>query len=241
MPNTYFQFKQFTIHQSYTAMKVCTDSCILGAWVAKQYAMPTIIENTLDIGTGTGLLSLMLAQNPYFKQIDAIEIDENAYLQAKGNFEQSNFTKKINLHFADILNWQNEKKFELVICNPPFYENELNSPTKSKNTAKHSCQLLHHQLISKVYHFLEPNGSFWVLLPASYQQRFIDSAIEHQLFCRSKLLIKNTDSKLPFRVIMEFSKLNIEFPKTEEFTIKDKNNNYTSQFTQLLQPYYLNL
>jgi tRNA1(Val) A37 N6-methylase TrmN6 len=101
--------------------------------------------------------------------------------------------------------------------------------------------LLHHQLINKVYHLLKANGSFWVLLPASYQQRFIDSAIEHQLFCRSKLLIKNTDDKLPFRVIMEFSQHNIEFPTTEELIIKDKNNNYTSQFTQLLQPYYLNL
>lgn len=240
MPNSFFKFKQFTINQSQTAMKVCTDSCIFGAIVAKEN-INNSIQQTLDIGTGTGLLTLMLAQLENFNQITAIEIDNAAFLQAQENFKDSKFYHKISIQNANILNWENHVKYDVIICNPPFYENELISDDYHKNIAMHSSLLLHEDLLKTATQHLHKLGSFWVLLPYSYQEKFISKAAQNQLFCKKKVLLKNTINKPPFRVIMEFTQdKNVEL-HFSELIIKNSQNNYTNQFIELLQPYYLYL
>lgn len=241
MPNTFFRFKQFTINQDKTAMKVCTDSCIFGAWVADYYIKNDSIIHVLDIGTGTGLLALMMAQNTNCSNITAIEIDDNAYQQAKENFETSPFASKVIVHHTNFLTWHNTELFDCIICNPPFYENELKSDNSSKNIAMHSSDLLHRQLIAKAINNLQSNGSFWVLLPASYESKFEKMAYDNKLFVQSKLLIRNNTSKAPFRVILQFCKHQTQTILIEDLIIKDQNNNYTNQFIQLLHPYYLYL
>ena len=128
MSNSYFQFKQFIIHQDRCAMKVTTDACLFGAWVAEEDKSEKIItKNVLDIGTGTGLLSLMYAQKNSLANIDAIEIDEDAYIQAKENVAASPFAERINIIHDDIKRFTFSKKYDCIISNPPFYEKEIRS------------------------------------------------------------------------------------------------------------------
>ena len=145
MSNTYFQFKQFKIEQDKCAMKVCTDSCLFGAWLHVEENVKTI----LDIGCGTGLLSLMLAQKSAAK-IDAVEIDASAYLQAKQNIESSIFSNNISIFNEDILQFSAHEKYDFIVCNPPFYENEKVSETHGEKLAKHSLKLTLENLIQKI-------------------------------------------------------------------------------------------
>ncbi len=126
MANSYFQFKQFTVHQDRCAMKVTTDSCLFGSWIADKIEKEdSAISNCLDIGTGTGLLSLMVAQKNAGIKIEAIEIDNDASSQAKENIASSPFSENINVIHADVKEYVLENKYDIIISNPPFYEKEL--------------------------------------------------------------------------------------------------------------------
>ena len=131
MSNTYFQFKQFTIHQDKCAMKVCTDACMLGAWTAGKLG-GSGINNILDIGCGTGLLSLMLSQK-INASIDAVEIDADAAKQAGENISASPWAANIRVIHTSLQEFMPKKKYDLIICNPPFYENDLRSEHENKN------------------------------------------------------------------------------------------------------------
>src|SRR5262249_33933395 len=134
MPNSYFQFKEFTVYQERCVMKVTTDACVFGAWVAQDV---TDVQNVLDIGTGTGLLPLMLAQRHPSITIDAIEIDKESFEQAKENVAISPFAEHIQVINDDAKAFSSWKKYDLVISNPPFYEKELASSDHKKNIAHH--------------------------------------------------------------------------------------------------------
>ena len=163
MANSYFQFKQFTIQQDKCAMKVCTDACVFGAFVA-EYLAPQKLNNCLDIGTGTGLLSLMLAQKNDMS-IDTVEINAEAYLQAKENIENSIYKNKISIHNQNILEFDNKEKYDFIITNPPFYEGDLMSSQQNKNQAKHNESLTLPKLLQSIIRLLKDNGEFAVLLP----------------------------------------------------------------------------
>src|SRR5262245_58656662 len=142
MPNSYFQFKQFVIHQEHCAMKVTTDGCLFGAWVAASKAGNAAAgKHVLDIGTGTGLLSLMYAQKHPHAQIDAIEIDEAAAQQAADNFAASPWQKRLQLIHSDIKDYRPSHPYDTIISNPPFYENQLSSGNAKKNMAHHSSSI----------------------------------------------------------------------------------------------------
>ena len=242
MPNHYFRFKEFTIHQDKCSMKVCTDACIFGACVAGSIAnnIPQMAgSNCLDIGSGTGLLSLMIAQKNPHSIIDAIEIEKNAYEQAKENFSISKWNDRLNIFHTDVKDFLSGKKYDLIISNPPFYENELLSIEKNKNIAKHAEGLTLKDLIVIVKKKLSESGYFVILLPYHRIQYFEDMATENSLFLRQKLLIRQTPSHNFFRGILFFSN-NKSNPQTNELTIKN-NDSYTEDFTALLKDYYLKL
>lgn len=218
-------------------MKVTTDACLFGAVVAdclKEKSINTI----LDIGAGTGLLSLMIAQQTK-ANIDAVEIDAGAATQAKKNFEESIWKDRLSLHYSSIQNFQTSNKYDCIISNPPFFEGDLKSSNPQKNLALHSTQLNFQELIYKVIHLLSSNGYFAILLPFARSAEFEQMMGALQL--HQKILIKQTPKHNYFRSILIFNAENSKQNSVREISIKDDSNQYTNDFKQLLSPYYLHL
>ena len=216
-------------------MKVCTDSCIFGACVK-----PLGSKNILDIGTGTGLLSLMIAQRSE-ALIDAVEIDEAAAIQAKENVKNSPWPDKINVFHTSIQDFAkaSTKKYDLIISNPPFYNNSLKSENEKVNAAYHSTLLSMEELLEAVKHFLLPNGRFVVLLPPYEAELLREEAIDYQLYTSVIVKIKDNEQAKVLREITVFS-YELDIPTVTEFIIK-RDEKYTEEFVELLKDYYLYL
>ena len=238
MANSYFQFKQFTIQQNKCAMKICTDACVFGAFVA-EYLAPQKINNCLDIGTGTGLLSLMIAQKNDMS-IDTVEINAEAYLQAKENIENSIYKNKISIHNQNILEFDNKEKYDFIISNPPFYEGDLMSSQQNKNQAKHNESLTLSKLLQSIIRLLKDNGEFAVLLPFHRIIEFELLANDLNYFVQKEILMKQTPKHPYFRCIQIYSCTQL-IKTTSDLIIKDENNLYTNSFVELLKDYYLHL
>ncbi len=235
MPNNYFQFKQFKVEQDNCAMKVCTDSCLFGAWI-------TLTENTetiLDIGAGTGLLSLMLAQKSTAK-IDAIEIDVYAVAQATINFNNSIWKDRLTCFYGDIKNFPFVKKYDFIICNPPFYKDELSSTSKEEKIAKHSLYLTLEDLVNSINNLINDDGKFAILLPFYRKEEFEKLAEQFSFFPEKTLAIKQTPTHTFFRYAGIFSKKSCIINE-DKIEIKDNTQQYSSEATNLLKPYYLYL
>ncbi len=230
--NTHFSFKKFTIHQDQTAMKVTTDACILGAYTSVK-ATKTI----LDIGTGTGLLSLMLSQRGIAK-IDAIEIDESAYNQAVVNINNSIYKDKVTIHNTSIQDFITFNLYDLIISNPPFFQNHLKSETFSRNNSLHTDTLSFENLLSSVLRLLSFNGTFVVLLPMYESSIFEQLAIPQGLYPQKKLMIRHRKGSKILRIITTFGRLKKEIIN-EELIIKNPDESYTPDFQKLLKDYYL--
>ncbi|EAY27619.1 tRNA1(Val) (adenine(37)-N6)-methyltransferase [Microscilla marina] len=241
MANNYFQFKQFKIEQGNTAMKVCTDSCIFGASV--QPAPHT--QQVLDIGTGTGLLSLMLAQRTSNLDITAVEIDEAAYNQAKANIEASPWATRIEVHHQAIQHFaqKHPAQYGLIMTNPPFFENHLKTQNLSQNRALHSEALSFNDLLIAIDKLLAPDGTLAVLLPMYQMEVFTTKAGDYGLQVFEQLQIHNHPQKRNFRRICYFSRkaLPNEPVSENELFIRNEQNEYTPEFVQLLKAYYLYL
>ena len=240
MPNSYFQFKEFIVHQEKCALKVCTDSCLFGAWVAdKTGNMGFAPKNILDIGTGTGLLSLMVAQKTA-AQIDAVELDINAFNQASENFKNSSWSDQIRAFHSDIKLFKPRHKYDLIISNPPFFQNDLLSKNNEKNASKHDSTLTLEDLINLVKNLLTDEGKFAVLLPWKKADNFEKSAALISLYAESKVEVKQTPAHNYFRTMFIFGKKNT-FSEKKSLTIKDSDNAYPKEFAELLKDYYLHL
>src|SRR5690242_10504161 len=192
MPNDYCQFKQFLIKQDKCAMKVCTDACLFGAFAAN--CLPITAHRLLDIGTGTGLLALMLAQKNENVKIDAVEIDEAAAQQAKENFDNSPWEERLNVYHTSIQQFINstQNKYDVIICNPPFFENDLKSENKQRNLALHSDALSLEELVSVVDELLKEEGNFFCLLPYHRTKYFEELLLKYKLCVKEKVFIKQT-------------------------------------------------
>lgn len=234
MSNHYFQFKQFKIEQEKCAMKVCTDSCLFGAWIEVDNTVKTI----LDIGTGTGLLSLMLAQKSE-AHIHGIEIDENAFLQTCENFTNSVWNERLTAYHGDVKAFNFSETFDFIVCNPPFYENEMDSRMHEEKIAKHSLHLTLPYLMTAMEHLLSEDGKFAILLPYYRKDEFEKLAAVHHYFPEKTIIVKQTPAHDFFRYAGIFSKIKHDNIHHEAISIKTKNNKYTEEATSLLSPYYL--
>jgi tRNA1Val (adenine37-N6)-methyltransferase len=236
MPNNWFQFKQFLIEQEGSAMKVSTDSVILGAWVAVEN-----ISRVLDVGTGNGLLSLMIAQRMGNCLIDAIEIDESAYQQALKNVHNSPWKERIELihgSFQDFLS-KNTRKYDLIICNPPYFRNSMKSSGKSRAIARHVDSLPWNNLISGSSGMLNKGGRLAVIIPSDGYDEFTKLAKEAGLHPMRLLKIFPNPAINFKRAAVEYSLSEAEL-KEEEITIeKGLRHDYSEEYKSLTAEFYL--
>ena len=238
MPNTYFQFKQFTINQDQCAMKVCTDACILGAWFAQK---TPAWSHVLDIGSGTGLLMLMLAQK-HKGEIRGIELDLAAYRQLRDNIGQSPWKGMLKAFPGDVRSFSFTGKFDFIISNPPFFEGDLLSASETSNLARHSKELTLSELLTVIDANLTPEGSFGILLPYHRTGWFAEQAAgRHGFFLRESLMVRQTPRHDFFRSVLYFSRHREASVPTTELTIQNSEGGYTADFVELMKDYYLYL
>jgi tRNA1Val (adenine37-N6)-methyltransferase len=240
MPNNYFRFKQFTVHQEKCAMKICTDACLFGSLLPAS-SKGRGVEHVLDIGTGTGLLSLMYAQKNGNAIIDAVEIDEAAAEQAKENFEASWWKERLHVHYGSIQQFAEtiNRKYDCIISNPPFYESDLKSEDAKRNLALHSAELKLEELIFIADNLLEDAGSFYVLLPY-YRTEVFEKLIEGKFFIKEKVMVKQTPGHDYFRSMFWLNKQTTATNESEIIIMND-DGKYTTAFVDLLKDYYLYL
>jgi len=234
MPNSYFRFKQFTVHQDKSAMKVCTDSCIFGAWTAKRL---NGAKKILDVGSGTGLLSLMLAQKSA-SRIDSIELDPESAAQALENILASPWSARIRLMEGNVLYYPLPADYDFIISNPPFFESDLRSPVEKKNKAKHNETLTLDELMVVFREHLHTGGAFSILLPWHRTTYFENLAAENGFFLLEKLTVRQTPAHQPFRSICLFCFQKPEVSVSKELTIKNEEGKYSSEFKELMNDYY---
>lgn len=239
MPNNYFQFKQFTVQQEKCAMKVCTDACLFGAYAAAKFQVTKNKFHVLDIGTGTGLLALMLAQKNSSAEIDAVEIDKATAEQAKENFKASPWKDRLHIHHQPIQQF-GVNTYDLIICNPPFYENDLKSHDAKRNMALHSSALGLDDLLDVIAKHLSPHGKLAVLLPYHRSANFINHALLKDHFLEEEVSVKQTPRHPYFRSMLFFERSKVH-AKHIEVIINDAKGKYTDEFTELLKDYYLRL
>ena len=255
MANPFFQCKEFIVHQQHTSMKVCTDACLFGAWVAKQPSLETA-HSIVDIGTGTGLLSLILAQVTHKNntKITAVEIESQAATEASSNFNLSKWSERLMLvndsiqnYTANFIATENEKnRFDIIITNPPFYEGDLKSPDANKNKAAHSTELSWTSLVENSSSLLKEEGHFFVLVPTLRAYTMQKLAEASHLYLREEVLVYNDAKHLPFRSFLHFQKNSNTQDKgntvfRNNIVIKNADNTYSTAFTELLKDYYLHL
>lgn len=252
MPNPYFQFKQFTVHQDACAMKVCTDACLFGAWVREEVkSQKSKGKNQkeekekewkiLDIGAGTGLLSLMIAQDSTCN-IEAVEIDEAAAAQAESNFEASPWGSRLSVIQKALQEFEPASGlYDFIISNPPFFENDLKSHNRQRNVALHSEALPLEELFSNISRLLKPDGSFALLLPFHRKQKALELAVQQGFHAQAIASVKQTPAHPGFRVMLLFAHHQSPAVTEQSITIRDEQNQYTAEFTALLKDYYLHL
>jgi tRNA1Val (adenine37-N6)-methyltransferase len=233
-------------------MKVTTDACLFGAWVAREiknvehpgsFGKKLIINNCLDIGAGTGLLSLMLLQkNPLIK-VNAIEIDKEAAEQANENVAASPWKENISVINADVRNFVPGEKFDCIISNPPFYENELRSDNEKKNLAHHGNELKLEALLHFITKNLAEGGSFFLLLPYKRNEEIKKLFSNNQLHVASICFVRQSAKHEYFRIMLKGNCDTVKKEETEidEISIWNDKQQYTQVFTELLKEYYLYL
>ncbi len=220
-------------------MKVCTDACLFGAYVAEKFHRTGSKLHTLDIGTGTGLLSLMLAQKNDAANIDAVEIDKSAAEQAKENFKISPWRDRLHIHHTPIQQF-GFNTYDLIISNPPFYENDLKSEDAKRNLALHSSALGLDDLLDVVQKHSSPLGKFAVLLPYHRSANFQNHASLKDFYLEEEVCVKQTPKHSYFRCMLFFGRAKTQ-AKHLEIIINNEKGKYTEDFSDLLKDYYLNL
>lgn len=239
MANTYFRFKQFTVHQELSAMKVTTDACLFGAWAANDLRDQSLNRsmNLLDAGTGTGLLSLMIAQQTPL-QIDAIEIDQQAAAEARANFDLSPWKDRLQVIHGDLRESISPSGYDHIVSNPPFYENELSANDSRKNIAHHGEGLLLTELISCISKAAKEESGVYILYPARRVGQLTTALRSAGFFIHRLCEVKQSVNHGVFRVMIKAGRAQKDILH-EEIAIRDAENNYTDVFRRLLAPYYL--
>ncbi|MCL2650136.1 MAG: methyltransferase [Candidatus Azobacteroides sp.] len=232
MPNPYFQFKQFTVFHDQCAMKVGTDGVLLGAW-----ANCSTASHILDAGTGSGLIALMLAQRSK-ALIDALDIDEGACRQVKFNVENSKFKDQIHIIHSDFKDFTSDKKYDLIVSNPPYFSNSLQAPDKRRSLARHNHALSFEELIGKSASLLTEKGTISLILPVDAENVIHSCAGNNGLFLCRKTFVRSKPEIPPKRILIEYSKID-NIPEISALYIEKERHVYGDEFRKLTEEFYL--
>ncbi len=234
-----FQFKQFSINQDQCAMKIGTDGVLLGAW--------TPIDNNpksvLDIGTGTGIIALMLAQRCNADQIDALEIDENAYEQAVDNFENSPWSDRLFCFHAGLDEFveEPEEEYDLIISNPPFYTDDFRSENEQRDLARFQEAMPFEDLAEAADLLLSENGIFSVIIPFNEEDRFIELCANVELFPIKITRVKGAQNTKIIRSLLAFKRFELAVLTSDELVIEISRHEYTPEYIALTKDFYLKM
>ena len=248
MSTPYFRFKQFTVWHDRCAMKVGTDGVLLGAWAgasessegASQPAIISAIERILDIGTGSGLVALMLAQRFHNAFIDGIDIDSSAVLQAQDNFSASPFSPRLRAYSSPLQDWQPQEKYDLIVSNPPYFSNSLLCPDNARTNARHDNTLSFAELFEHSDRLLSPYGTLALVLPADAEKEILALSRLHHLYCVRLCRVHTTAAKPAKRILIAFSRQALSCPLTPETLCLSENGlPRSAAYSALTQAFYL--
>lgn len=234
-----FKFKQFSVQQDRCAMKIGTDAVLLGAWCP--------IDNNpfsvLDIGAGTGILSLMLAQRSNAEQIDSLEIDEEAYEQCVENFENSPWSDRLFCFHAGLDEFvdEPEDEYDIIISNPPFYSEDYKTDSSQRDLARFQDALPFEDLIEATDLLLSENGIFAVIIPYKEEERFIDLCAEVELFPVKVTRIKGSHTTTIVRSLLAFKRYELSVLTADELVIEISRHEYTDDYINLTKDFYLKM
>jgi len=234
-----FQFKQFSLSQDRCAMKIGTDGVLLGAWSP----IPENVFSVLDVGAGTGIIALMLAQRTNAEQIDALEIDEEAYEQAVENFENSPWGDRLFCFHAGLDEFveEPEDEYDLIISNPPFYTEDYKTESEQRNLARFADVMPFEELIEAADLLLSENGIFSVIIPFKEEAKFIALAKDFDLFPIKITRVKGTPTTEIKRSLLAFSRhFSADF-FVDELTIETSRHIYTEEYIALTKDFYLKM
>ena len=234
-----FQFKQFAVNQDQCAMKIGTDGVLLGAWVP----IDTRPNSILDIGTGTGIIALMLAQRCDAQQIDALEIDENAYEQAVDNFESSPWSDRLFCFHAGLDEFveEPEDEYDLIVSNPPFYVEDYRSDNAQRDLARFQEAMPFEYLVEAAALLLSENGVFAVIIPFKEEEKFLELAKEYELFPIKITRVKGTHETQIVRSLLAFRRYEMAVLTADELVIEINRHEYTYDYIALTKDFYLKM
>ncbi len=237
MSNSFFKFKQFTIEQDKCAMKVGTDGVLLGAWVDIENA-----DNILDVGTGTGLIALMLAQRSQ-AMIDAIDIDKDAYEQAKDNSTNSPFGERIQVYHQSFAYFKasTTKQYDLIVSNPPYFVDSLKSPEIKRTLARHNDSLLLDDLIRIGKTLLTPKGRIALILPFEQEKELKQVIQSNSLYIIRHTNIVPVVNGKPKRILVEIAASSNPVYMADTLSIEIERHVYTTEYQQLTKDFYLKM
>lgn len=234
-----FQFKQFSIQQDKTAMKVGTDGVLLGAWAP----IDNNPKSILDIGTGTGLIALMLAQRSNADQIDALEIDEDAFEQATDNFENSPWSDCLFCFHAGLDEFIDdpEDEYDLIVCNPPFYSEDYKTNNEQRDLARFQEALPFEELVEAADLLLSENGIFSVIIPFKEETRFINLCAQVELYPVKATRVKGNQNSTIVRSLLAFKRYEIPILLVNEIAVEINRHEYTNEYIELTKDFYLKM
>ncbi|MCB9303929.1 MAG: methyltransferase [Lewinellaceae bacterium] len=233
-----FFFKQFTIHQDKCSMKVGTDGVMLGAW-----ADTDGVERALDIGAGSGLIAIMLGQRSAHIMVDAVEIDEPSYEQARENMAQAPWSSRLRAFHTSIQDFSREAahQYQLIVSNPPFFSGGTFSDDHNRANVRHAIKLPHGDLLSAVRSLLSPEGKFCLVLPYIEGLRFQELAESYHLHCTRMTEVYPKQGKPVERLLMQFERQGKSLEKDSLVIQKEQNNDWTAQYIKMTGAFYLNM
>jgi len=232
MSNPYFRFKQFTVYHDLCAMKVGVDGVLLGAWADCRN-----IKYALDVGTGSGLIALMLAQRSE-AHIHAIDINENACKQAEINFSNSPFRDRLSIESVAFQDFSSDVKYDLIVSNPPYFAYSPQSSDKNRSLARHNNHLPLEVLINKSASLLSPQGKAAFIIPFDQWENIHSLAVENKLFLCRKTLVSSLRNRPPKRVLLEYSLINKSITE-DSFYIGESKETYSNEYRALTENFYL--